>query len=287
MITRDRDTGEYFVVFRGTNPISSTEWIFQDFMVLKQVPWVGLSPGLAPPEALISEGAAAAVALRLSLEPAEGLPGAGIPLGEALIGLAAGPADRRVAHFTGHSLGGLLAPVMALWLQDRLGEPGRGVPAPSLEIDVYGYAAPTAGNRAFAAYLESRIPRHLRYANELDVVTHAWESSAMEALPSLYEPTIRMDPVIRSMYGIASGLAKGGNYAQPGESLPVAAGVVPVKRGMYLLEAVYQHCVPYLNLLEPERKERILNEVYMPLAKLVSVKGMKPFDLRALFREGR
>ena len=52
-------------------------------------------------------------------------------------------------HFTGHSLGGLLAPTYALWLYDEL----RGDPVhPRLTFSADAFAGPSAGNQAFADY---------------------------------------------------------------------------------------------------------------------------------------
>ena len=284
-ISRDRDTGEYCVVFRGTNPVSSMEWLFQDFKVREQVPWRRISPGRAPEEASISEGAAAALSLRLGLRPEESVAGAGTSLAEALLDIA----ERREAPcgltFTGHSLGGLLAPLAALWLVERL--EAEGGSAPLQRIEAWTYAAPTAGNRAFAAYLDARLPGHRRYANALDLVPRAWEEEAMASLPSLYGPDIGPQPVARSMLRLGARLAKGGDYAQPGDALPVPAEVIPVLGGLYLLEAAYQHCGPYLDLLPPEEKATILREIYEPLVELVSVKGLRPVELRTLFRAGR
>ena len=49
-------------------------------------------------------------------------------------------------------------------------------------------------------------------------------------------------------------------------------------RKRYLVEAAYQHCMPYLDILVPDRKEAILREVVRPLADLVSLKGEPRFD---------
>ena len=47
-ICRDLDTGEYTAVFRGTNPISAIEWLFQDFMVQRMVRWTRMRPASPP-----------------------------------------------------------------------------------------------------------------------------------------------------------------------------------------------------------------------------------------------
>ena len=109
-----------------------------------------------------------------------------------------------VMRFTGHSLGGLLAPAMALWLVDYLADAKkrRGDLKAKLALDVYGYAAPTAGNRAFAAYLESRLQNNKRFANDLDAATLAWDETTMRMLPSIYEPDVDMQPITKSLYNL-------------------------------------------------------------------------------------
>jgi hypothetical protein len=284
-VCRDLDTGAYDVVLRGTNPISAMEWIAQDFQVLKKVPWRELSPGPAPADAMISEGAAAAIALRLAMSPEPGRPGAGISLERELVGILEDSEGPCVLRFTGHSLGGLLASATALWLVDRLDAEGRDDLREKLRLEVYAYAGPTAGNAAFAAYLESRLSGGIlnRYASDLDVAPIAWAEESMRSLPELYAPDIRMDGLTSSLYRLCMALAKGQGYEQPGERILVPSGIVPAKGGVYLLEAAYQHSVPYLDMLLPERKERIIDEVIEPLADLVSVKGMKKLDVRALY----
>jgi hypothetical protein len=190
-------------------------------------------------------------------------------------------------HFTGHSLGGLLAPAMALWLVDYLDATARPELAAKLRLDVYGYAGPTAGNAAFAAYLESRVPASARYVNPLDIAPRAWDEAAMQELPRLYRPRIGMEPIVKSLYDLCVVLSRSKGYAQPGKAIVVPSRVVPTRGNLFLLEAAYQHAVPYLDMLEPERKAMILAEVIEPVAAAVQVKGAKPIELEELFMTGQ
>jgi hypothetical protein len=192
-----------------------------------------------------------------------------------------------VLHFTGHSLGGLLASTMALWLADYLSENGRDDLLTKLTLDVFSYAAPTAGNRAFAAYCGSRIPDRRRYACGLDIVPCAWEEAALELLPSLYKPDIEMQGITRSLYDFCLGLTRGREYSQPGAPMKVPSRVAPIQNGLFLLEAIYQHAMPYLDMLPPERRETILREVIEPIYRHVPVNGILPTDLERLFTTDR
>jgi hypothetical protein len=284
LVCRDLDTGEYYAIFRGTNTVSAVEWLLQDFQVMRQVPWTQIAPGGgAPADALVSEGAELGVRLRLGLVPEAGVAGEGTRLDDFLIGLVDGPKDECALHFTGHSLGGLLAPAVALWLMDDLVSSGRGELASRLALDVYSYAAPSAGNGAFADYLCSRLPGLRRYANPIDIATLAWDDSSIASLPDLYKPLAPMQPITRSLYDLCRALARGKGYAQPGGSVSVPAKVVPVQGGLYLLEAAYQHSMPYLDMLEGDRSARIVREVLLPLASSVKTIGPSPIDFTDLF----
>ncbi len=287
LVCRDAASGDYTVVFRGTNPVSGYEWLFQDFMIDGQAPWNGLTAAAgAPDDALVSDGTATALSLRLALTPAPGFAGAGISLADALVGLAASADGAASIRFTGHSLGGLLAPVAALWLSDRLdGASGDGAPSRP-PLSVYGIASPTPGNAAFASYLDSRLPGYYRYANGLDVAALAWEEESMATLPGLYRPSIRMTSLLRPLYRLCSKMSRGKGYAHAGALVPVPSTIAPVYGDLYSLQMVYQHSMAYLRMLEPDRREAIVAGVIDPLAELVRIPGAEPFDVRRLFADG-
>jgi hypothetical protein len=175
---------------------------------------------------------------------------------------------------------------MALWLLDYLEDGGRGDLEAKLALDVYGYAAPTAGNEAFAAYLESRLAVDRRYACDLDIVPQAWEESTFSKLPSLYEPEMDMDAVFRPFYDLGVSLSRGKGYAQPGARIDVPSKVVPTRGNSYILEAAYQHSIPYLDMLLPERKAIILREVIDPLTSFAPIMGFRKADLQELYGTG-
>jgi hypothetical protein len=76
---------------------------------------------------------------------------------------------------TGHSLGGALATMVALWLQDQL--PKGGGPS-NVRMAPYTFAAPTAGNQAFANLYDARFPNSVRYVNSLDLVPMGYSDIA-------------------------------------------------------------------------------------------------------------
>ncbi len=310
-VCRDRDTGSYNVVLRGTNPISILEWVVQDFQVVERLSWRDIVPGRAPADAWISEGTAKAVEMRAGLRPGPARPGAGLSLVEALALFLERSGEGCRFAFEGHSLGGLLAPVTALYLVDALEAEGRADLLGKLDLDVYGFAGPTAGNSVFAQYLSTRLSgassgaadrtpesgtpkpaplrssRVARYANDLDIATLVWDERAMQAMGSLYLPQIKMKGLTKALYNVCLDMARGKGYAHPCERIPVPSAVIPVKGRIYLLEAAYQHCIPYLDMLAAEREDAILSEIIDPIVVKIGVKGVTPKSLRALIEDRR
>ncbi len=73
----------------------------------------------------------------------------------------------------GHSLGGNLSTVFAPWLLYQFQQ--NNVTPPTL-FPVMTFAAPTAGNQAFAAAYDESFPNSWRYYNEIDLVPTAADS---------------------------------------------------------------------------------------------------------------
>lgn len=179
-LNRRDSTNEYSVVVRGTNPLSLESWFKEDFAVGVQVPWPG-----GPTGAKISQATATALTVH------EGLRDKGQTLftylAERLQADAAAGVTSMV-RFTGHSLGGLMASVLAL----RFFETVR--PLAHLRIEVCSFAAPTAGNQAFATYTEETfrdigghtfgVVRFIRCRD--DVVVKVWNPRDMLGILRLY-----------------------------------------------------------------------------------------------------
>lgn len=83
---------------------------------------------------------------------------------------------------TGHSLGGNLATVLASYLSFKLKESGH----PNTNIHVITFAAPAAGNEAFAADFNKKFPQSVRIENAGDIVPKFPCTSAVAGLAKLY-----------------------------------------------------------------------------------------------------
>ncbi len=137
---------------------------------------------------------------------------------------------------TGHSLGGALTTVLAPWLVYRLSQ----INAKNAVMP-YTYAAPTAGNAAFASFYTGLFTESHRYYNAIDIVPKAWaDLSSIKSLYSSPGPACPWE--LRDTIDLTLGWldAVRISYTQPngpGESLPG----VPSPTSDFFAEALDQH----------------------------------------------
>jgi hypothetical protein len=167
---------EYIVVVRGTNPLSIASWVQEDFDVKAKVPWNPKADLTKAEEGSISN--ATATALRVHAALSDG--------GATLLDyLAAAVASTPGAtfSFTGHSLGGCMAPVLALKFAESSG-------VRKEKVSVYAYAGPTPGDFAFKDYMTgvfSLFGTVSFVRDSQDVVPHAWNVKDLDSTKALYE----------------------------------------------------------------------------------------------------
>lgn len=161
--------GQYAVVVRGTL-FDRIEDVIQDKRVAKQEPLPFTTPGFSG--AQVSEGV---VEVWTNIDNmVSSVPGSGTgSLLSFLQGLPGSPS----LLVTGHSLGGQMATVLAAWFQGVLSK---------ATITPITFAAPTAGNPAFASAFDTVFAGAQRYFNALDVVPRLWSSDGLTSIKSLY-----------------------------------------------------------------------------------------------------
>ncbi|HLX36481.1 MAG TPA: hypothetical protein VKR29_01730, partial [Candidatus Binataceae bacterium] len=93
------------------------------------------------------------------------------------IGGATKPAN---VYVIGHSKSGALAPAFAQWLWDIA---QHWDPTQKAKLQVFTFAGPTPGNKAFADHYKID---ETRVFNTNDVVPHVWQSSEMQDIYKLY-----------------------------------------------------------------------------------------------------
>ena len=165
------------VVTRGTDADVDDVWgvlqqAFEDFYVIFQrsPPWL---PWGSP--ALVADGTL------FALENIQGFSSGGVSLLDFVANFLQAPQNQNpLLVCTGHSLGGCVTSVLAPWLQSSLALVGVSNP-----IVPATFAAPTAGNAAFADYYTSTFSYCPRYYNTLDIAPLAWGN--LDAISTLYD----------------------------------------------------------------------------------------------------
>src|SRR5215471_4476007 len=132
---------QYVVAIAGTNFNSVFDILIEDFFGGRVVPWGYGSP---PAGAASSAGTFTGLTILQCLMPGPSMPGGNQYLNDFLSMVVTQPVEIVTA---GHSLGGALAPAVALWLLDTQAE---WDPETRASISCEPSAGPTAGNDAFA-----------------------------------------------------------------------------------------------------------------------------------------
>ena len=229
----------YTLVIRGTNPVSLVSWIFQDLNVAGQTPWSRQSTHTISNSSYISK------ATDTSLGIHKALTSGGKTVLDWLTLVIQENAGRKIKlNVCGHSLGGLMSTTFALWLHDELAYQEL---LDRVDLRVYAFAGPTAGNGAYAAYLkESLGDRYTCYVNDYDIAPCVWSEAGMERLPGIYGDEITMNGFEEKLYALLCLQVQNLDYTAPGN----ASGIPSTPNGKlgdgYILQAIYQHVFPYL-----------------------------------------
>lgn len=183
-------SSQYVVAIRGSELNFSWDafdnWFLEDLNVFSQVPWMFPNSDQNP---MISQGSSdglTALTQLVQTTPAgqqtilQYLLATAIP-GGASIGVV------------GHSLGGYMSTVLAPWLTYQIQQAGQAVPG---LFPVITFAAPTAGNHAFATAFDSSFPNSWRYYNAMDIVPMA--SSTISNMGNLYSPSPEASQIERT-----------------------------------------------------------------------------------------
>jgi Lipase (class 3) len=242
---------QYVVAIAGTNYNSIFDVLIEDFFVGSQVAWAyGHPPAGNSPK--ISAGTYTGLTLLQFMTPGSGMPGATQKVADFLATVTTQPID---VITTGHSLGGALAPALALWLlntQTAWDPQGRAT------IYCEPSAGPTSGNADFAIYYDQALgSRTTRIVNSLDMVPHAWNGADLASLPGLYEPDIEPDLVVFGLAAAAAAASSAGDYTQINTSTPPLAGTIDTSLinpssyafENFLVQAGQQHINEYLTLM--------------------------------------
>ncbi|HEX5706925.1 MAG TPA: lipase family protein [Pyrinomonadaceae bacterium] len=182
-IARHKRASQYAVAIRGSlldfSWAAFDNWFKQDFNVFEQVDWTYPSSSQKPK---ISQGSADGLNDLTSLVQTN--PGGRTTMLQYLMANAVAQGASIVV--TGHSLGGNLTTVFAPWLLYQIKQAGK---TPPTLFPVFTFAAPTAGNTAFAAAYDASFPNSWRYYNVLDIVPRGSMPSTVMTIGELYTPS--------------------------------------------------------------------------------------------------
>lgn len=236
----------YIVAIRGTNFIAALDWMFEDFNVLFLHDWPA-GRGSPKISAATHEGVKV---LNDYLKPksekaGEKLPGEGLTL-KRFLTVAAKNTKINVS-FTGHSLGGALAPTLALLFKQEQGQAGGWDSQNNATVTSTSFAGATAGNADFATYSDQEIGSVMRRIHDLnDVVPHAWNKNTMEQTKDLYLSSgIKMGKVTTLALDTTIEFTKDKCYTQINQSLPFTFSVAKSNGDSYIKQMSYQHTHSY------------------------------------------
>jgi hypothetical protein len=139
---------QYGIAIRGTNGKVLLDWLLEDFDIVQTVPWSSFAPG-APGN--ISESTSIDLTVLLNMVDALTNQTLVAFLQSEIASAGSLPINLCV---TGHSLGGVLASAVALYLRDAQ---KTWDPALKATVTTIHFAAPTAGDSDFAAHSDQQF----------------------------------------------------------------------------------------------------------------------------------
>ncbi len=261
----------YFISVAGTNASSTFDWLTEDLDTSTVVQWP-----YSKTKANISKGISIGLSKLVAMQPEKGLPGASQTL-NTFLSKNLSQYDEYTLITGGHSLGGALSPLVALWLKDTQSTWDKD--SKVTDFQSWPSAGQTPGLENFTTYYNSQIPKTQRIFNSLDVVPHAFNKDTLEAAKTLYAPEInsdtvdllidlrlyQIDPLVYTQIATTDYKLTGVLNKKIIDHLPLFDAV------NYFKQMIYQHVEAYFKLLDVDYDtERINKDATIALNNLIA-----------------
>jgi hypothetical protein len=239
-VAQQSETNNYIIGIAGTDFRSLFDWLVEDFDITP-ITWPYADAGT------IETGASIGLQKLQAMKPFPGMAQPGVPLIEYLSTITSSPINLYIA---GHSLGGALTEVVAMWLADTQGADGWD-PNSNATVTPFSYAGPTPGDPMWVAHFNETFQNGAaqRVWNTYDVVPHAWNAAQVAQIPDLYDGDPAPNDLVKLALDALLDKANKFTYVQVlGNGTPLE-GTVQHDRD-YLGEVLYQHVCAYYELLD-------------------------------------
>jgi hypothetical protein len=246
-IAQKAGTDDYALVIRGTDWSFLIDWVEDlDILQLVSFPYVRTSD----PNVRIAKGTMEGLNALVGMTAAAPTLPALQPMSplQFFNNRAMAAAGNINVYVTGHSLGGCLASVTGAWLQFQTAQ-WMHTGSTDVNVVIYTFAGPSAGNASFANYCAATFPDALfRVYNEYDVVPRGWQE--LHVPTQWYNPAPDCPLIVK---GAAIGLQvtiAHDVYTQAGTPQSLPGTTNPSFAGNFWSQLGYQHDQnTYLGLL--------------------------------------
>lgn len=193
MLLYNKDENLFVVAIAGTNAVSMYGWMQEDFGVNKLQKWKDITGKDVNKKISIANGTNLGLQILLHKMEGDELQPPYNTKVDMLTALKDYAQKNTITAaeiaVAGHSLGGALSPVMALYMQDT--QDTWNTNNVDFTITTWPTAGPTPGNKEFAQYLsDSMGDNYNSLHNPIDVVPQAWQKESMVNIPTIYGTNI-------------------------------------------------------------------------------------------------
>jgi hypothetical protein len=218
--TDNTEIDQYVISIAGTSPFSLQNILLENVNVGKATPWNAGQPWKSGETINQDNGqpaVSAGMCRALKYLTTQMWDGNVLLLDylKQVTSQASKPVEITVA---GHSLGGAMAPSLALLLVDRQAEWDEKKTA---TVKVVALAGFSPGNEAFANYYDATLgDKTDRLWNQSDIVPNLWEIESMRKIPAIYEPELPSNIAISVLLKRLEEFSQAQNYTQIKRSVP-------------------------------------------------------------------